>query len=129
MPNYNIGIQFSTFAYILEFMRAIHQASSEPAAKLAKGPVTIEAEPYEFMLLPEHCALLIIDMQRDFLEPGGFGAMLGDDVSQLRRTIEPNKRLDGRPDSSFPYATASAGRQARSLRSDQGIADWRAANP
>jgi nicotinamidase-related amidase len=37
--------------------------------------------------------LLIIDMQRDFLEPGGFGAMLGNDVSQLRGTIEPNRQL------------------------------------
>jgi nicotinamidase-related amidase len=53
----------------------------------------IEAEPYEYELEPKKCALLIIDMQRDFLEPGGFGEMLGNDVSQLRRTIEPNKAL------------------------------------
>src|SRR6202789_470566 len=53
----------------------------------------IAAEPYAFELKPEECGLLIIDMQRDFLEPGGFGEMLGNDVSQLRRTIEPNRRL------------------------------------
>mgnify|MGYP000527047186 CR=1 FL=1 len=54
---------------------------------------TIEAEPYPFALAKERCALLIIDMQRDFLEPDGFGEMLGNDVSQLRRTIEPNRVL------------------------------------
>jgi biuret amidohydrolase len=55
--------------------------------------VSIEAEPYPFELAPEKCALLIIDMQRDFLEPDGFGEMLGNDVSQLRRTIVPNQVL------------------------------------
>src|SRR6476620_10100672 len=53
----------------------------------------IAAEPYDFEFVPSQCALLIIDMQRDFLEPGGFGAMLGNDVSQLRRTIDPNRKL------------------------------------
>src|ERR1700728_4609617 len=55
--------------------------------------IDLAAEPYAFPLDLPHCALLIIDMQRDFLEPGGFGEMLGNDVSQLRRTIEPNRRL------------------------------------
>ncbi len=54
---------------------------------------TIDAEPYTFEFIASKCALLIIDMQRDFLEPGGFGEMLGNDVSQLRRTIKPNQRL------------------------------------
>jgi nicotinamidase-related amidase len=54
---------------------------------------SIEAEPYSFDFVPAETALIIIDMQRDFLEPGGFGEMLGNDVSQLRRTIEPNRKL------------------------------------
>jgi nicotinamidase-related amidase len=53
----------------------------------------IRAKPYDYAFDPARCALVIIDMQRDFLEPGGFGAMLGNDVSQLRRAIEPNARL------------------------------------
>ena len=55
--------------------------------------VTVQAEPYPFEFIPATCALLLIDLQRDFLEPGGFGEMLGNDVSQLRRVIEPNRKL------------------------------------
>jgi nicotinamidase-related amidase len=57
------------------------------------GTLTVQAEPYPFEFSPDSCALILIDMQRDFLEPGGFGEMLGNDVSQLRRVIEPNRRL------------------------------------
>src|SRR5215469_15073192 len=53
----------------------------------------IAAEPYAFALDPKRCALLIIDMQRDFLEPGGFGAGLGNDVGTLRRAIGPIRRI------------------------------------
>jgi biuret amidohydrolase len=53
----------------------------------------IDAEPYDFVFTPADAALLIIDMQRDFLEPGGFGESLGNDVSLLRRTIAPTRRL------------------------------------
>jgi len=55
--------------------------------------VQLSAEPYDFEFAPSSAALLIIDMQRDFLEPGGFGAALGNDVELLRGTIEPTRQL------------------------------------
>jgi len=54
---------------------------------------TIAALPFDFSFDPARTALIVIDMQRDFIEPGGFGAALGNDVDQLRRTIAPLKAL------------------------------------
>src|ERR1700674_1605826 len=59
----------------------------------SKRTISVDADPYVYEFEPAHCALVIIDMQRDFLEPGGFGEMLGNDVSQLRRTVLPNQKL------------------------------------
>ena len=54
---------------------------------------TVQAEPYEFAFAPSTTALVIIDMQRDFVDPGGFGEALGNDVSLLRKAIAPTKRV------------------------------------
>lgn len=51
--------------------------------------LTVPADPYPFAFDPAHTALLVIDMQRDFVEPGGFGETLGNDVSLLRAVIPP----------------------------------------
>jgi biuret amidohydrolase len=52
-------------------------------------PTVLQAEPEPVAFDLDRAALLIIDMQRDFLEPGGFGAALGNDVSRLRAAVEP----------------------------------------
>jgi nicotinamidase-related amidase len=62
--------------------------------KLEAGvPVVINAEPEAISLELVRTALIIIDMQRDFLEPGGFGETLGNDVSLLGRAVPPTKAV------------------------------------
>jgi len=54
---------------------------------------TIAAQPFDYSFDPAHIALIVIDMQRDFIEPGGFGEALGNDVSLLRKIVPTVGRL------------------------------------
>jgi len=47
----------------------------------------VDAKPFPYVLPPGRTALIVIDMQRDFVEPGGFGETLGNDVGLLRAII------------------------------------------
>ncbi len=51
--------------------------------------ITLAAHPFEYRFPPARTALVVIDMQRDFVEPGGFGASLGNDVTRLHAAIDP----------------------------------------
>ena len=54
---------------------------------------SMEAEPYALEFDPQTTALLIIDMQRDFVMPGGFGEALGNDVTPLQATLAPTRKV------------------------------------
>jgi nicotinamidase-related amidase len=55
--------------------------------------ISVQAEPYDFEFNPRTAALLIIDMQRDFVYPGGFGEALGNDTALLLKAVPPTERV------------------------------------
>ncbi|KAK4939424.1 hypothetical protein LTR10_020321 [Elasticomyces elasticus] len=57
------------------------------------GVLTIEAKPYPFTFPLKSTALLVIDMQRDFILPGGFGDIQGGNLEAVQASIAPTKAL------------------------------------
>lgn len=55
--------------------------------------ISVPSRPYPYPLDPHHTALVIIDMQRDFIERGGFGDSLGNDVARLEAIIPTTAAL------------------------------------
>jgi nicotinamidase-related amidase len=54
---------------------------------------TVQAEPYPFEFEVGRTALMMIDFQRDFVYPGGFGESLGNDTSPLLAALKPAERV------------------------------------
>lgn len=55
--------------------------------------IAVPARPYPYPLEPGRTALVVIDMQRDFIEQGGFGDSLGNDVARLEAIIPTTAAL------------------------------------
>src|SRR5258706_564004 len=56
-------------------------------------PRAVAAQPFDYPFAIGKTALVIIDMQRDFVEPGGFGETLGNDVSLLQAIVPTVRRV------------------------------------
>jgi biuret amidohydrolase len=53
----------------------------------------VAAQPFPYVFDVAHTALVLIDMQRDFIEPGGFGETLGNNVALLEAIVPATQKM------------------------------------
>ncbi len=75
------------------FLQCIEQEAFARSQEISMRTVAVDAQPEPIAIDLQTTALVIIDMQRDFLEPGGFGETLGNDVSMLSAAVAPCRSL------------------------------------
>jgi len=89
---------FGAVASSTDFIKALSPEAAPTAnGHLANGvskperTVTVKAEPYDYELPAHKAALIMIDFQKDFMLPGGFGDALGNKIELLkvRRLLQP----------------------------------------
>ena len=82
-----------------------------------ESAAAVAAAPYPFEFDPAVTALVIIDMQRDFVLPGGFGERLGNDTSLLLAAVEPTRRVLNRArETTNPIAVIAAEKTRTAVR-------------
>ncbi|MDF1776368.1 MAG: cysteine hydrolase [Rhizobiaceae bacterium] len=67
--------------------------SMPQAARTDTGQRPVQATPFPFLLDPSSAALIVIDMQRDFVEAGGFGETLGNDITPCQAIVPIVRQL------------------------------------
>jgi nicotinamidase-related amidase len=73
----------------------------------------IAAQPYDYSFPAGRLGLVVIDMQRDFIETGGFGSVLGNDVRPLAAIVPTVRRLlDGFRAAGLPIIHTREGHKA-----------------
>jgi nicotinamidase-related amidase len=87
------GTSFPILIWAEDDLARFQPAAAMGHPSLDAATVTVDAKPYAYSFSPTRTALVIIDMQRDFLLPGGFGEQQGSNLTAVGAAIEPTRKL------------------------------------